>query len=121
MTTEEMIAVLQAYKEGKTIEFTIKGHSNWEITDRPLWNFECLEYRIKPETHYRPFKNAEEVMEAIMEHGDWVRFKKGGYYKITYFAEEGVQISDTSVDSYMKSFSELIFIDGTPFGKLVEE
>ena len=120
MTIDEMIAVLQAYKEGKTIEVGFCGE--WNELKEPIFDFtgKCG-YRIKPEPHYRPFQSAEEVMEAIKEHGGWVRYKKGGYYKITYFADEGVQISDASVDSYKKSFEELTFIDGTPFGKLVEE
>lgn len=50
MTHDEMIAVIQAHKEGKTIEACAIGYTNWRVTaDPPTWNFYAMDYRVKPE------------------------------------------------------------------------
>lgn len=49
MNTNEMIAVMQAYAKGKTVEVTGKGTSNWREIKRPLWDWANFEYRVKPE------------------------------------------------------------------------
>lgn len=48
MTPDEMIAVIQAHKEGKMIEAIVKrtGHV---INAVPIWDFCNYDYRIKPE------------------------------------------------------------------------
>lgn len=47
MTTEEMIEVLQAYKEGKKIEMFVKTMGKWVEVKVPLWNFYDCVYRVK--------------------------------------------------------------------------
>lgn len=51
MTIEQMIEVLQAYKEGKTIQLRNKSfkYSVWEDSLCHTFNFSSCEYRIKPE------------------------------------------------------------------------
>ena len=50
MTTKEMIAVMQAYKDGKEIEFKARGtYSNWQMACSPNWNWDYADYRVKPE------------------------------------------------------------------------
>lgn len=47
---ESMIEVLQAYKDGKKIEFRTAMRPEWrECKDTPVFNFESVEYRIAPE------------------------------------------------------------------------
>lgn len=50
MSNDEMIAVLQADKEGKTIEWSTKGlgEPRW-TADVNRWNFSSFDYRVKPE------------------------------------------------------------------------
>lgn len=116
MTIEAMIGILQAYKEGKKIEFRPKGSDTWIEESEPAWNFGNYVYRIKPEPHYRPFKNAEEAMEAIKEHGSWVRLGKSDTYQhIVTFADSLIRLGVTVV-SYELAFDDYVFIDGTPFG-----
>ena len=57
MTHDEMISVIQAHKEGKTIEYIRKNLSNpvYEITENPCWNFTTYDYKVKPEDKYSPF------------------------------------------------------------------
>lgn len=54
MTHDEMIAVIQAHKDGKIIQSKSKGKlgkfSDVEGND-PTWNFNAADYRVKPEPH----------------------------------------------------------------------
>ena len=52
MTHDEMIAVIQAHKEGKQIECTFKDvpSENWGYAgEQPSWAFNTYKYRVKPE------------------------------------------------------------------------
>ena len=46
---ESMIEVLQAYKDGKKIEYRIIGSTQWSAIGDPQWHFRGCEYRIAPE------------------------------------------------------------------------
>lgn len=46
---ESMIEVLQAYKDGKEIEYSYDDGKTWRETDQPAWNFDTIQYRIAPE------------------------------------------------------------------------
>ena len=122
MTDEEIIAVVSAHKEGKTIEVASKGRSNWEISKSPYWNFDFCDYRIKPEPHYRPFESAEEVMEAIKEHGEWIARRLGEkrYHHIRIITNTTLWLGNTEF-TLREIYNGYTFSDGTPFGKLVEE
>ena len=48
MTHDEMIAVIQAHKEGKQIEAIVKK-TGLVIHAVPIWDFCNYDYRIKPE------------------------------------------------------------------------
>lgn len=49
---------MQAFAEGKTIEYSADGKF-WSEVDIPTWTSGKF-YRIKPEPKYRSFKNKEE-------------------------------------------------------------
>lgn len=46
MTTEEKIAVMQAYVDGKEIESCVTG-GEWEVNKYPAWTWGTCEYRVK--------------------------------------------------------------------------
>lgn len=48
MKTEEMIEVMQAFVDGKAIEFRPEGSDEWGDVPKPVWDWSCFEYRIKP-------------------------------------------------------------------------
>ena len=67
--TIEAIRVMQAFVDGKEVEY--KRHDEfWMLTTLPLWNWNSIEYRIKPTPVLRPW-TADEVPL-----GAWMRFKK---------------------------------------------
>lgn len=69
---KEFYPILQAYAEGKVIESrtkpsTVKGTdvpNDWtEMKEIEFWN--NTEYRIKPESKYRPFKDTKECWKEM--------------------------------------------------------
>lgn len=57
--TKERIAVMQAYVDGKQVQvYDISVGKRFD-TDAPSW-FISSQFRIKPESSYRPFRNAKE-------------------------------------------------------------
>jgi len=59
MTIDEMIKVMEAYRNGVGIQLKekypkalqdITGEPKWEDASNLAWNFHSYEYRIKPET-----------------------------------------------------------------------
>lgn len=48
-TTEGKIAVMQAYVDGKTVEWSTRAGREWRSGYRPGWNWDDFDYRIKPE------------------------------------------------------------------------
>jgi len=62
MTPQEMIDVLQAYKDGQILEYQQKTNSpalnkQWMICSRnPAWNFDIYNYRIKKEQQKEFYK-----------------------------------------------------------------
>lgn len=79
---KEFYPFLQAFAEGKIIETrrkqsAVKGTSvpnDWtEIKEIGYWD--NIEYRVKPEPKYRPFKDAEECWTEMQKHQPfgWVK------------------------------------------------
>ena len=66
--TIEAIRVMQAYVDGKEVEFKW-GSMDWNSTDKPEWNWSAYDYRIKPTATLRPW-TADEVPL-----GAWMRSK----------------------------------------------
>lgn len=129
---KEFYPFLQAFAEGKIIETrrkqsAVKGTSvpnDWtEIKEIGYWD--NIEYRVKPEPKYRPFKDAEECWAEMQKHQPvgFMKFKdtESGYYMLTSIARGvGVGIND-SLFSYDRVFDDYTFADGLPFGVKVEK
>lgn len=49
MMIQDMIDVMQAYRDGKTIECAQKPLGNWGTSSKPVWNFMFFDYRVKSE------------------------------------------------------------------------
>ena len=64
----EAAAVMLAWADGKQVEYSLRGHDNWEPNEAPCWSWAGCDYRIKPTL--RPW-TADEVPL-----GAWMRFKR---------------------------------------------
>lgn len=130
---KEFYPFLQAFAEGKIIETrrkpsAIKGTSvpnNWtEMTEIEFWN--NTEYRIKPESKYRPFKDTKECWQEMQKHQPfgWIKGKEGEHHSLITSIiadEEEVDINGICgfvLDEIMEHYT---FVDGLPFGVKVEE
>ena len=126
---KEFYPFLQAFAEGRVIECrtkpsAVKGTSvpnDWtEIKEIGYWS--NIEYRVKPEPKYRPFKDAEECWNEMLKHQPF------GVVKDKYFANYQTHRAFTSLiargcdfDGYEDEifgscFKNLLFADGLPFG-----
>ena len=123
---KELMPIIQAFAEGKAIESRcIKGdNSLWYDDEDPSFDND-LEYRIKPETNYRPFKNAEECWQEMQKHQPfgWVKLKdtESGYYMLKGIASQVVIGFNETPFSYKKVFEDYTFADELTFGIKVEE
>ena len=122
---KELMPIIQAFAEGKTIQYydSLIDIADWEDCENP--NFENLTYkfRIKPETTYRPFKDAEECWKEMLKH------KPFGWVKSTLFKDFAlvkrvttlyVEINREIID-YKDAFEKFTFADDNNFGVKVEE
>ena len=125
---KELLPIIQAYAEGKAIESRcIKGDKSlWYDDEDPSFDND-LEYRIKPEPKYRPFKDAEECWEEMLKHQrfGWI-YNGSYYYSIVSISNETINIVDDTRDTVDFLLSEILeedytFADGVPFGVKVEE
>lgn len=123
---KEFYPFLRAFAEGKIIETRRKPTADnngvtkdgwFEFNDwtemKELEYWVNVDYRIKPEPKYRPFKDAKECWAEMQKHQPfgWVKY-----------ADKYISIS--SIDSnndYETDFDDYTFADGTPFGVKVEE
>lgn len=117
---KELLPVITAFAEGKTIE--VKNSKNeWNEMDDPYFDGDPKAYRIKPESKYRPFKNAEECWKEMQKHNcpGWVRFKnrtEDGYIHIRAARNNGVFFNSLHA-TFEDAFGYYTFIDGSPFGR----
>lgn len=135
MTREEvkqLLPIWVAFAEGKAIECRTKpgtissGIPNeWtEMKEIGFWN--GIEYRIKPEPKYRPFKDAEECWTEMLKHQPfgWIKCK-GGCFNIVYVNDFYAGLGDKDGSAILlaskNSYQDNTFVDGTPFGIKVEE
>ena len=122
---KELMPIIQAFAEGKTIQYydSLIDIADWEDCENP--NFENLTYkfRIKPEPTYRPFINAEECWQEMQKHQPF------GWVKSTLFKDLAlvkrvttlyVEINRDIID-YKDALEKFTFADGTPFGVKEEE
>ena len=120
-----LLPIIQAFAEGKTIQYydSLIDIADWEDCENP--NFENLTYkfRIKPEPTYRPFVNEEECWQEMQKHQPF------GWVKSTLFKDLAlvkrvttlyVEINRDIID-YKDALEKFTFADGTPFGVKEEE
>lgn len=118
---KELLPIIQAFAEGKEIEYRKLGYKCWMDVTKPTFNIKLFEYRIKSETKYRPFENKEECWQEMQKHQPfgWIKGKEGEHHSLITSIiadEEEVYINGISgfvLDDIMEHYT---FADGTPFG-----
>lgn len=119
--TRDLIAVMQAYVDGKQIQWKhISGM--WMDTTEPLWDNKTS-YRVKPETKYRPFKNTDECWQEMLKHQPfgWLKHKDDNEFRcILKITDSRISMIDICEEVAFydcnETFKQYTFADGTPFG-----
>ena len=141
---KQLVAVLQAYLNGKTIQYYDVDYSfkiahpgernfnnKWvDVDEDHIFKLDLYEYRIKPESNYRPFKNTEECWKEMQKHQPfgWIKDKNDGHYSmvttVDAAAGEGkkhIAISGGNIWTLSETMCDYTFADGEPFGINIEE
>lgn len=129
---QRLFPILEAIKEGKTIQWLDMGL--WRDIDGDDDGFfldtligKTNGYRIKPEPKYRPFANAEECWAEMLEHQPFgvVKDKYFDNYQthraFTCLIADGCDFGGYEDETFESCFKNLLFADGQPFGIKVEE
>ena len=125
MTREEtkaIMPILQAYAEGKVIQYSRNGGYTWhDVAEDVNHNIRTdkYDYRIKPTPTYRPFANAEECWNEMLKHQPVGWVKHDGIREcITCVRNgDGDCISFSGVDFDLEYlFKNVTFEDDSVFG-----
>ena len=115
--TETAIKVMQAYVDGKQIEYCTKRDKKWELCGDPLFDWNAFNYRISKEPQYRPFQSPLECLQEMQKHRPegWVLYE-GNYYDIINVNDGSIYLLD-SILTFKQACTGCIFPDtGEPFG-----
>lgn len=136
--TKERIAIMQAYIDGKNVQFRPSPKEEWVSLiyddEEPAWAFDKYEYRINPlQKVLRQYNNIDEFFADFKVHGPMLKLKEENpQYSIyiTPISIRGNWIDINPAVASIKSIedeyvcSELIDIfewqDGTPCGVIEE-
>lgn len=130
---KEFYPILQAFAEGKTIETRRKPTTDNGVTKDGWYEFNDwtemkeleywvnVEYRIKPEPTYRPFKDAEECWNEMEKHqpfGWVIKHNKDKMLIGEVDSSDGVILYNQrgSMFGFDEANRILTFADGLPFG-----
>ena len=93
--TENAIKVMQAYVDGKQLEYYIRKDKKWELCDVPFFNWSTFNYRISKEPQYRPFQNPLECWQEMQKHQPvgWIKYHDT-YKCITSIGKDSVDVPD---------------------------
>lgn len=125
---KELLPMIKAFAEGKEIEYYDCNDDDWIKTDTPIWASK-INYRIKPEPMYRPFKSQEECWNEMLKHQPFAFLSSANEYDwfsiCRVFEEEGIPKITFASNPYSdydmtKVFDTFQFADGTPFGIMEE-
>lgn len=127
---KEFYPILQAFAEGKVIECRTKpgtistsSPNEWtEMKEICFWN--NVEYRIKPDSKYRPFKDAEECWQEMLKHQPfgWVKDKNDGHRALITVVdnEDMMALNGITGWDFLSINNMYVFADGVPFEVKIE-
>ena len=118
-----MLSVMQAYKEGKTIEQKSKNTASvWYIDYNPVWNWDYMDYRVKEEEEpsYRPYEDKNEFLVDFINNGFYLCDKDtNARFLPTCILAHEVEITCDGEGislTWKKLFENFTWDDGSPCG-----
>lgn len=118
---KELLHIIQAFVEGKTIQQrTLVGYEDeWIDTNLSSLIISPSAYHIKPESEYKPFKSKEECYQEMLKHKPfgWINIiQTGTIANILMINDKGIKLDGNCKLLYQEVFNNYQFADGTPFG-----
>lgn len=116
---KELLPIIQAFADGKTIQCRTKNRPWFDLLDNKLEMCGFFEYRIKPEPKYRPFNDQEECWNEMLKHQPfgWVKDTSNRTpYSILEVINEGCVFPYDPVMPFDDIYKYYTFADGKPFG-----
>lgn len=120
---KELLPIIQAYAEGKTIQYYYKCPTpHWgDIPPNRTAGFSenPSNYRIKSEPKYRPFRNKEECWKEMQKHKPfgWTKSMPNKHLSsIVEVMDDGCVFTYGPVVPFDDIYKFNTFADGTPFG-----
>ena len=113
---EKLLPIMQAYAEGKTIQF-LNGGKWYDVYDTDFYQ-SSDRYRIKPESKYRPFNTQEECWNEMLKHQPFGWIKNNDTKRlrnIDSIGNSSIDIKGSTLyfDVVLNVYT---FADGAPFG-----
>lgn len=98
----DYITVLQGYLNNEEIECRVKGkNTDWYSISSPTFDFDTMEYRIKPIPAFRPYTDGNEAFEDMQNHSPsgWL------YNTITMCYEHVICIGENGISTCKENYS----------------
>ena len=116
---KELLPIIKAFAEGKEIQYRNSFNEWIDIKKNEGLSFikTPLDYRIKPESQYRPFKTREECWNEMHKHPDfgWGLNNFGEYVNLSRISNDSI-FTKGDAFNFNKALKGFRFTDGTPFG-----
>ena len=139
---KELLPIIQAFADGKTVQYRISATfprryirdfsylKEWnDINEENFNGFiydGTMDYRIKPEQNYRPFKTQEECWNEMLKHQPFGYIKEKLSNNVVLITKISTNNLDNELYFYISNYTghykvgELFdyctFVDGKPFG-----
>lgn len=125
MTREEakhLLPVIQAYAEGKEVQYYYENGTTWCGIEEPSFNPDT-DWRIKPELTYRAFESQDECWAEMQKHQPfgWLKHERDGNLFFIDAIKGSIGCHGSQAFLFEDLFEWATFADGTPFGIKVEE
>ena len=123
---KEMLPIIQAWADGKTVDW-YDPSIGWRLSGFTMdFDKNPKYFRIKSESEsepkYRPFKSQDECFDEMLKHQPFGWFRSThnkNLFNTVCINDSGIKITNTLskyMDSYDRAFTNIEFVDGTPFG-----
>ena len=139
---KELLPIIQAFADGKTLQYRVSPSiqrpdnrdvsylKEWFDLDEDKFDGFCfngtINYRIKPEPKYRPFKCQEECWNEMLKHQPFGYIKEKLSNNVVLITKISTNNLDNELYFYISNYTshykvgELFdyctFVDGAPFG-----
>lgn len=112
---QDLLPIIEAFAAGERIQVKSSIDGLWYDSDELSFNLDPQNYRIKPESKYRPFVTDEECWNEMLKHQPfgWVKHKET---KLLITEVSSIRVKIGKDYLFQEAKEEFTFIDGTPFG-----